>query len=284
MKFVFFGTPDVAEYTLEKLKEAGYIPELIVTAPDRPQGRKMILTPPPVKVWAEKNGVPFIQPEAKPSIKEIRNALRSSSQADTNGEQSSTDFVDLFIVVAYGKILSKEVLNAPRLGSINIHYSLLPLHRGASPVEASILAGDAETGVTIQQMEYKMDAGPVLATKTTAIGADETAPELRSRLQDLGAELLVDTLPQILAGEVRSKPQDESLATYCTKISKKDGEIDPSGDPVENYNKYRAYKNWPRTFFFDENGKRVIITEAELVDDKFVIKRIIPEGGKERDY
>lgn len=266
VKFVFWGTPDVAEGTLEILKENGYLPTLIITAPDRPAGRKMILTPPPVKVWAEKNNIPFIQPE---KIKEI----------DTEKIKN----LDLSIVVAYGKILPEELINAPKLGSINIHYSLLPKYRGASPVESAILNGDAETGVTIQQMEFKMDTGPILAVEKTEIGGSEKAPELRKRLIEIGGKLLVKTLPDIFTGNISSNPQDESSATYCTKIKKEDGQIDLDSEPVANYNRFRAYAHWPRTFFFKEN-KRYIITDATLENNKFVIKKVIPENGKEIEW
>ena len=144
LNFAFFGTPDVARDTLEILKWYGYLPSLIVTSPDKPQGRKLLMTPTPAKVWAKENNIPYIQPE-KIAIEDIK------------------DSFDLFIVVAYGKILPEEIIKIPRLGSINIHYSLLPKYRGASPVESAILNGDKITGVTIQQMEYKMDSGPILA-------------------------------------------------------------------------------------------------------------------------
>ena len=175
LNFAFWGTPDVAEGTLEILKEAGYIPSLIITAPDKPQGRKMILTPPPVKVWAEKNNVPFIQPEK------------------LNDFRLENNF-DLSIVVAYGKIIPENILNAPKLGSINIHYSLLPKYRGAAPVEAAILNGDTETGVSIQKMFPKLDAGHILAQEKVKILPDETAPELRLRLIKIGGNLLVKLL------------------------------------------------------------------------------------------
>jgi methionyl-tRNA formyltransferase len=294
MKFVFFGTPDVASETLEILKQAGYLPELIVTAPDRPAGRKMLLTPPPVKTWAILNNIPYMQPE-KPDKKEIYDALGSSSQADEprkaisehgnmSGDQSIIDF---FLVVAYGKILPEEIINAPKLGSINIHYSLLPKYRGASPVESAILAGDTESGVTIQQMEFKMDTGPILAVEKTLIGESETAPELRARLIKIGGDLLVKMLntpsadghPPFAEGE----KQDETKATYCKKMTKEDGLINLEDDGLKNYNKFRAYAKWPRTFFF-ENDKRVIITDAVFEDGKFIIKKVIPEGGKEINY
>lgn len=252
----------------------------------------MLLTPPPVKVWAEENNIPYIQPE-KITKEKIDGALRTSSQCDgarkaifqqenTRGEQSIVDF---FLVVAYGKILPEEVIKLPRLGSINIHYSLLPKYRGASPVESAILAGETVTGVSIQQMEFKMDAGPILAEEKVAILPTETTEELRSRLIKIGGELLVKILPDFIAevGLPRIK-QDESQATFCKKIKKEDGLVDPfNDDPTKTYNKFRAYHKWPRIFYF-ENGKRVIITDAELKDGKFVIKKIIPEGGKEKSY
>jgi methionyl-tRNA formyltransferase len=193
--------------------------------------------------------------------------------------------VDLFIVVAYGKILPEELIKSPRLGSINIHYSLLPKYRGASPVESAILAGDTETGVSIQQMEFKMDAGPILAEEKVMILPTETTEELRARLIQTGGNLLVKILPDILEQKISPQPQDESQATFCKKIKKEDGLVDPfKDDPEVTYNKFRAYNKWPRIYYFDENKKRVIITDATLLDGKFVIKKIIPEGGKERVY
>lgn len=266
LNFVFFGTPDVAAGTLELLKQAGYLPSLIVTATDKPQGRKMILTPPPVKTWAIENNINYIQPE-KINAEDLPDA-------------------DLYIVVAYGKILSENIINRPRLGSINIHYSLLPKYRGASPVESAILHGETETGVTIQKMIYQMDAGNILATQKTDISPTETAPELRIRLIKLGGELLVKTLTPLADGHsslAEGGRQEESLATFCKKIKKEDGEIDLKGNANDNYNKFRAYAHWPRTFFFKE-GKRIIITKARLENGQFVIEKIIPEGGKEMDY
>lgn len=263
LNFVFFGTPDVASETLEILKQAGFLPSLIITATDKPQGRKMILTPPPVKVWAIKNNIKYIQPE-KITVEDLPEA-------------------QLYVVVAYGKILPEEIINKPKLGSINIHYSLLPKYRGASPVEAAILNDEKETGITIQKMVYKMDAGNIIAQEKLDILPAETAPELKTRLIKIGGELLVKTLPQIISGNIKETKQEESLATFCKKIKKEDGEINLNDKGEVNYNKFRAYAKWPRTFFFKE-GKRIIITQARLDSDKFVIEKIIPEGGKEINY
>lgn len=277
LNFVFWGTPDVASETLEILKRNGYIPSLVITAPDRPQGRKMLVTSPEVKKWANTNKIPCLQPEKLE--KEMETIIKNGSS------------FDLFIVVAYGKIIPESIINIPKLGSINIHYSLLPKYRGASPVESAVLNGDTETGVTIQKMEFKMDAGPIIAEEKIAIFLDEKASELRTRLIKIGGELLVKTIPKIIKKEIKSTKQDESQATFCKKIKKEDGLIDLDGDAVKNYNKFRAYASWPRTFFFRKN-KRIIITDAKLEDNpldlargkQFVIKKVLPEGKKEIKY
>jgi len=276
LNFVFWGTPDVASETLEILKQAGFLPSLIVTSPDKPQGRKMLVTPPPVKVWAIENNIQYIQPEKLD--KEILE-----------------DNFNLFIVVAYGKIIPENILNISRLGSINIHYSLLPKYRGASPVESAILNGDTETGVTIQKMKFKLDSGPIVAQEKVLILPEEKTPDLRKRLIKIGGELLVKILstpsvqkdplgtsPYIGGGWVGVK-QNENEATYCGKIKKEDGLIDLNDNAVKNYNKFRAYATWPRTFFF-KDGKRIIITKAKLENAQFVIEKIIPESGKEVAY
>jgi methionyl-tRNA formyltransferase len=305
LKFVFFGTPDVASETLENLKENGFLPELIITAPDRPQGRKMILTPPPVKIWAIKNNIPYLQPEdITPSVLHCTQDTSPLIRGRLGGGLDK-NIPDIFLVVAYGKILPEKLIKMPRLGSINIHYSLLPKYRGASPVESAILNGDTETGISIQQMEFKMDTGPILAQEKITILPDEKAPELRKRLIKIGGDLLVKLLntstflpltkeevPKA-EGVFHLNPQDESKATYCKKIKKEDGLIDLNDDPIKNYNKFRAYAHWPRTYFFArrslgegsfKNNKRIIITDAKLENGKFKILKIIPEGGKEMDY
>ena len=287
LNFVFWGTPEVASETLEILKENGYLPSLIVTSPDRPQGRKMLIAPPPAKIWAIENNIPYIQPESL-NQKEIWNVLRTLGRSDGDGQRkfSAENFSgeqnvpDFFLVVAYGKIIPEDILNMPKLGSINAHYSLLPKYRGASPVESAILNGDTKTGVTIQKMEYKMDSGPIIATEETEIAPDEKAPDLRQRLTEIGGKLLLKTLPEFINGKTLEIKQDENEATFCKKIKKGDGLIDLNDEAIKNYNKFRAYAHWPRTFFF-KDGKRVIITNAVLENGKFVIKKVLPEGKKE---
>jgi methionyl-tRNA formyltransferase len=277
LSFVFFGTPDVSSETLEILKGYGYLPRLIVTAPDRPVGRHFTLTPPPTKLWAQENNIPFMQPEKiTPEI--IESIQQSSSEPD-----------DLFIVVAYGKILPQALIDLPQQGTLNIHYSLLPRWRGASPVEAAILHGDHETGVSIQHMVFKLDAGPVLVEEKIVIDTNDTTHTLRAKLIPMGARLLAEkVLPFARGGAegggVWKGLQDETLATHCGKIKKEDALITLQDDPQQLWNKYRAYHGWPCIFFLDSEGKRVKITDARFEHNTFIIEKVIPEGKKEMDW
>jgi methionyl-tRNA formyltransferase len=290
LNFIFWGTPDVASETLEILKENGYIPSLIITAPDKPQGRKMLITPPPVKVWAIKNNIPYLQPE-KLDQKKFWGVLGTLGRSDGDGQRkfSAENFCgeqntpELFLVVAYGKIIPENIINLPKLGSINIHYSLLPKYRGASPVESAILNGETETGISIQKMEYKMDTGPIIAQEKVEIGPDEKTPDLRKHLIKIGGKLLIKILPDFINEKITPIPQNERQASVCKKIKKEDGLIDLNDDPIKNYNKFRAYATWPRIFFFKDE-KRIIITDAKLENGIFKILKIIPEGGKETTY
>ncbi len=270
--FAFWGTPDVASKTLEILKKEGLLPSVIITSPDKKAGRGLHMQASATARFAEENNIPCLKPEMLD--KEFALQLAAFN-------------IQLSIVVAYGKIIPEEILNIPPLGSYNVHYSLLPKYRGASPVESAILNDDKETGVTIQKMIFKMDAGPLVATEKTTIGSNETTPELRERLINMGGKMLVKIIPEIVAGVTIPSEQDESQATYCKKISKEDGLLDLTSDPVKNYNRFRAYASSPRTYFINPptgGGKRYIITSATLEDGKFVIKRVIPEGKKETEY
>ena len=276
LNFIFWGTPDVSSETLEILKQSGHVPSLIVTSPDAKKGRGLHIEQSPTAIFAQKNNVLCLKPEKLDEEFTLK---------------LSTFNFQLFVVVAYGKIMPEKIINMPKFGSINIHYSLLPKYRGASPVESAILNGDTETGVTIQKMAFKLDSGIIIAQEKLAILPDEKAPDLRKRLIKIGGELLVKTLQipyfiPLAKGEVpkaEGVKQDESQATFCKKIKKEDGLIDLSDDAIKNYNKFRAYATWPRTFFF-KNGKRIIITDAILENGEFKILKIIPEGGKEMNY
>ena len=269
LKFAFFGTPDVARNTLEILKNNGYLPSLIITSPDRPSGRGLKLTPTPVSYWAEENNITCLKPE-----KIDENFINSLPRGSTT--------VDLYVVVAYGKILPQALIDIPKLGTINIHYSLLPKYRGASPVEQALLNGDTLTGVTIQQMAYKLDSGAILAQREEPVAINDAKESLLGRLIKIGAEMLIELIPSIQSGNIDQQIQDESKATHCSKIKKEDGEINTLGNAQENYDKYRAYHGWPGIYFF-KDGKRIKITKARLKDGQFIIERVIPEGKKEID-
>lgn len=268
LNFVFFGGEPLSVPVLEKLYKNGLVPEVIVCNPDKPAGRNLEIAPPPTKVWALEHNIPILQPE--------------KLDGSFSKELSSFDF-SLGIVVAYGKIIPKEIVNLPRLGLINIHPSLLPLYRGPAPIVAPILNGDTETGATIIKIDEEMDHGPILAQGKIALKGDEFIEDLEKTLADLGGDLLVRTLENYARGNIEMNEQDHSKATYVKKMTKADGEISLDDDALKNWRKFRAYHTWPRTFFF-KDGKRMIITDASLENDKFVIKKIIPEGGKEVDY
>lgn len=265
-KIIFLGTPDLSVTILESLLLAGYEIPLAITSPDKPVGRKQVLTSPPVKTFAESKGLKVIQPEklGEEVLQEIKNSG-----------------AELGVVVAYGHIIPQTIINSLPKGFLNIHYSLLPEFRGASPVEQAILSGQKETGVTIQKLVFKLDAGPVVAVEKFVLDNQITTPKLKEKLTEIGSKLLVEILPKYLADEISPVEQDESLATHCKKINKSDGEIKLTDSDESKWTKYRAYFGWPGIFYFDEEGKRVKITEATFENDRFIIKKIIPEGKKE---
>lgn len=270
--FLYFGTPYVARDTLARLMERGFAPSAVITSPDAPKGRGLTLTPSETSVWAGEHGLPVLTPERL-------DAAFIDSLREYGAEYA--------IVVAYGKILPQSLIDAFPLGILNIHYSLLPKYRGASPVEAALLNGDTITGVAIQKMAFALDSGDILATQETEIEPDETTRELRARLITLGADLLADTLPALEGSSLTPTPQDPSAATFCGRIQKSEGELLLSGNAQTNWNKYRAYAESPGTYFFAEKeGKRirVKIKTARLEDGSFIPERIVPEGKKETGY
>ncbi|MEK7604568.1 MAG: methionyl-tRNA formyltransferase [Patescibacteria group bacterium] len=267
-KFIYFGTPNVARDTLARLLAAGFTPALVVTAPDAPRGRGLVLTPSPTRVLAEEHGIPTITPEV----------LDAETLATIRAVGAS-----YALCIAYGKIFPESLIQSFPLGVLNVHYSLLPKYRGATPLEAALLAGDQETGVTIQKMVKALDAGDVIAQRATPIGANETARELRPRLITLGADLLIETLPHYLAGEITPVAQDETQVSRSGKFQKEDGLLDLAGDARENWNKYRAYTDSIGTYFFKDD-KRMKITVASFMGGQFIVDRVIPEGKKETAY
>lgn len=283
LKFIFFGTPDVASKTLEILKDKGYIPQVIVTSPDKPSGRGLEIHESSVSLWAKENNIKCLKPEKL--TEEFTNIIFPHVRHVEN--MICNDCPVLNIVVAYGKIIPEILINRPNLGTINIHYSLLPLYRGASPLEACLLNGDKKTGISIQQMEYKLDSGPILKEEELIININDSKEKIKKILIELGANILCDILPKIQRKEIVPKVQNEKLATFCKKIRKENGEIDPNDNAEKNWNKYRAFYGWPGTFFFEENdGKkiRIKITEAIYENNSFIIKKVIKEGKKETTW
>ncbi|MEK7095188.1 MAG: methionyl-tRNA formyltransferase [Patescibacteria group bacterium] len=274
IKIGFFGTPEHAVKTLEKLRGAGFDIAFVVTQPDRPQGRKLVLTPPPAKVWAEENKVPVFQPE---KLKDLEFQKKLVGYG-----------CDVFVVIAYGKIIPESVLDIPKYKSLNIHGSLLPKYRGSCPIESAILSDDRKTGVTIIRMDKEMDHGPIVAKEEVIFEPwPPTTDGLREKIVEAGTNLLISILPNWVKGKIEEKEQDHSHATYTKMIEKEDGLIDLSDDPHKNYLKIQAYHGWPSAFFFAErDGKkiRVKITEASYHDGKLEIQKVIPEGKKETGY
>ncbi len=232
MRVVFFGTPHFAVASLRALLRERITVAGVVTQPDKPQGRsRSTLVSPPVKVVAQAEGLPVLQP-ARPVGDLFIAALRRLEP-------------DLGVVVAYGHILRREVLELPPRGMINVHASLLPRFRGAAPIQHAILAGDRETGVSIMRMEEGMDTGPVLHRVSTPIGDDETGGTLTGRLAELGATALVETVSLIAAGLERAQPQDESLATYAPKIDRETARLDWANDAPRLQRQVRAFDPVP---------------------------------------
>lgn len=254
MRVVFFGSPAFAVPTLEALRGAGHDVVLVVSQPGKPVGRKAAVTDPPVASRAKSLGMHVFQP---PTLKDDGAIARL---ADARA--------DAFVVAAYGRILSQRVLDLPRLGCLNVHGSLLPRWRGASPVQAAILAGDAETGISIMRMEAGMDTGPVYAMRKTEIGEEETAEMLGARLAALGAQALVETLHLLEGEKGRSPaPQDDSLATYCPKIAREDARVDWTRPAAELVRKSRAFTPWPGLFTTRRNT-RVKLAGLSLEADR----------------
>lgn len=231
MRIVFAGTPDFAVPPLKALIHSGHEVIAAYTQPDRPQGRGRKVVATPVKTVAQAAGIPVFQPE---SFKEpgAIDELRSLCP-------------DLMVVVAYGLILPKDVINVPTKGCVNIHASLLPRWRGAAPIQRAIMEGDRETGVTIMYIEQKLDAGAMILKASTPIDPNEVASELHDRLSIMGAETLLRSLPDLEAGEVQAEVQDESKVTYAAKIAKEEGLLDFNQPAELLARKVRAFNGWP---------------------------------------
>ena len=291
MNIVFMGTPDFAVPCLKALIDSDNKVTGVFTQPDKPKGRGYKLTPPPVKVLAEENNIPVFQPTSLKKGEDAENALKTLKELSP----------DLIVVVAYGKILPKEVLDVPKLYCMNVHASLLPKYRGAGPIQWSVLNGEKETGVTTMLMAEGLDTGDMLMKKSTEIGENETASELHDRLSVIGAELLTETIDAIKNNAVTPIKQNDDESSYSPMLTKDMCPIDFSKKASEIHNQIRGLSDWPcATATMD--GKRIKIYKSHIVEnvkgasgeivdaDKFIvccgdnngiaIDEIQAEGGK----
>ena len=279
------GSPDFSLPTLRALANT-YEVVGVVTQPDRASGRGRELKPPPVKLLAQELKIPIIQPE-KLRQPEAMEQLRAWNP-------------DLIVVAAFGQILKKDVLYLPRFGSINVHASLLPRWRGAAPINAAILHGDAETGVTIMKMDVGLDTGPMLAQGSIPLTREDTAGSVFHALSQLGADLLIETLPDYLSGEIKPVPQPEEGVTYAPILKKEEGQLDFTRPADELERRIRAFNPWPGAFMDFEGmllkvhrahveagdaaaGQRLIYREQPAVgagDGLLILDEVQPAGKK----
>lgn len=280
ISYAFFGTGALAESVLATLVKAGYVPSLVVTKPDSPQGRHMQLTEPHIKTWAKLKGIEVFQPD---TLKDL-----------TTDSPLHLKKFDLFIAASYGKIIPDTILNLPVYGVLNVHPSLLPQYRGPSPIESALLDGNLTTGVTIMKLDKEMDHGPILAQSAFTINPLANAGTLEVSSGQLGGELLVSVLPHYLNGTLLPKEQDHSQATVCKKISKELGLIHLEDDIDIVRRKFRALTPWPGLYFFIEHAGRTIrvkVNGVDLVSEEKSSRKasdyllsVTPEGKKEMDW
>ena len=251
LKLIFAGTPDFAARHLAALLSSDHEVVAVYTQPDKPAGRGQKLTASPVKELALAHDLPVYQPSS------LRNEEAQAELAALGA--------DLMVVVAYGLILPKAVLDTPRLGCLNVHGSLLPRWRGAAPIQRAIWAGDAETGVTIMQMDVGLDTGAMIRKVSCTIASDETSASLYDKLAELGPQALVDTLDAMAAGDTTAEAQDDALANYAQKLSKEEARIDWSMEAVAIERCIRAFNPWPISWF-EVADQTIKVWQAEVID------------------
>lgn len=237
---IFMGTPDFSAPILRMLHHEGYDIKAVVTQPDRPVGRKRVLTPPPVKAAAMELGLPVIQPEKLRGSEELQQIIDLQP--------------DLVVTAAFGQILPKELLDAPPLGCINVHASLLPKYRGGAPIHQAVIDGEKETGVTIMYMAQKLDAGDIISQKAIPIEKDDYTGRLFDKLSAVGSDLLKETLPSIINGTNNRSVQDEAQVTFASNISREQERIDWAKDATTLYNQVRGLHPWPVAYTTFEEG------------------------------
>lgn len=280
MRFIFFGSFHISAGILEKMVSGGLIPSVVVCSPDRPAGRKKIITPPAVKkLISEKNWpIKILQPEKLP----VSSLDLPAGRQELENWKLEIGQVDLAVVMGYPHIISDSILKIPKLGTIGIHPSLLPKYRGASPIQSVLLHDEKETGVTLYVMDAKMDHGAIISSSQFPISSDETHESLIKKVIDVAGSLAVSTIPSFVAGKIQPQPQDHSQATFCDKFSTEDAKVDMQTEPIEKiYNKIRALNPEPGTWTMNlpgYEGKRVKLLSAKIKDGKLFITEIQPDG------
>ena len=249
MRVVYMGTPDFAVSCLDGIVKAGHDVCAVFTQPDKPRGRKMIMTPPDVKVYALEHGLDVYQPDT----------LRDGKAFEIIRELEP----DVIVVAAYGKILPKEIIDYPKFGCINVHGSILPKYRGAAPIQWSVINGDSETGITTMQMNEGLDTGDILLVEKTPISIEDTAASVFDRLADIGSKLIVKTLDYAQNGRLTPVKQDDSKATYAAMLDKNISEIDFSKPAIEVHNLVRGLYDWPIAHTY-LNGKKLKIFKTSV--------------------
>ena len=252
MRILFMGTPDIAADSLAALLDAGHEVCAVFTRRDKPVGRKQILTAPPVKQLAQQHDIPVYQPRT----------LRDGSSDELIRQLAP----DIIVVVAYGCIIPPQLLHTAKYGCINLHVSLLPKYRGSAPIQWAVLNGDAETGVSIMQLDEGLDTGDVLMVEPVAIDPEETSGELFDRVSAVGARTLVDALAKIEAGQLTPVPQDHSKATLAPPLSKDTARFAFTEDAARIHNWVRGMNPWP-TAWFEQDGKRIKVSECRLAEN-----------------
>lgn len=279
MKFIFFGTPEFAAIIFKKLMDSGMVPVAIVTNPDKPAGRKKIITPPPIKLLVVEKGwqIDILQPD--------------KLDADFEKDIKKYD-ADFFILAAYGKILPKWLIDLPPKGIVAIHPSLLPKYRGATPIQSVLLAGEKKTGTTLFVMDEQVDHGPIIVSRDLKVNDQDNYESLLKKLADLSGKLLIDILPKYLNGDIKPKEQEHNKATYTKKFTMEDAYVDlKKNDSITIWKKTRALNPEPGVWTWGHKKtalakdavrrERVKILEADLSDDgKLILKKIQREGKK----
>jgi methionyl-tRNA formyltransferase len=278
LKIAFWGTSKFSVYVLDELVARGFLPALIVTAPQKPKGRGLALSPSDTKVWAVQHNIETIEPTE----------IKSEQFLDT----ISKDW-DLFIVASYGKIIPRQIIDLPKHGTLNVHPSFLPKLRGATPLQSAILenvptGGSHETGVSVMLIDEEVDHGPLVAQAALTIpNWPPKESELEHTLGNLGGKLLAETIPKWVQGEIIPTEQNHAEATYTKKIAKVDAHIDLDDNPAQAYRKIQAFNVWPRAYFTTMRGGReirVVVTSAHLENGMLVLDKVIPEGKREMAY